>query len=61
MISHRVQPVPGSSPGQAIPAKAGIRWSAALDAGFRRCDGEKLSICAEINGQLKIMANQATP
>jgi hypothetical protein len=52
MISHQVQPV--------IPAKAGIQWSAALDTGFRRCDERKLAICAEIDGQLKIVANQVT-
>jgi hypothetical protein len=32
------QLVPGSGPGQAIPAKAGIQWAAILDTGFRRYD-----------------------
>jgi hypothetical protein len=52
MISHQVQPV--------IPAKAGIQWSAALDTGFRRCDERKLTIFTEINGQVRIVANQET-
>jgi len=50
MISHQFQPV--------IPAQAGIQWSAALDTGVRRCDEQKLTIFAVINGQLKIVADQ---
>ena len=48
MLSHQVQFV--------IPAKSGIRRSAALGTGFRRCDGGLWALCTQVKGRLNIMA-----
>jgi hypothetical protein len=50
MISHKVELV--------IPANAGIQWSAALDTGFRRCDGKIGVKYPPWLVWLKFMANQ---